>query len=429
MDNSKGSDSQPILKSVFQLSISSAISNGISILQIVFVLKLIEPKLWGLWSGLQLIQTYGMQSHLGILNAVNRQLPYYVGKGDVDKTDAIRRSARTNILLLSGLGALLIVLFVMFMHTKFENKIIYGVIAFGLATIISLNVEYYLCLFRAYHQFDRVALISLVNSVLTFFGLFFVYWLHYEGLCLRVIVVSLISLFICYKMNKWQLSYSFDLTATKELLTIGFPIAVISYLFVFFDSIQKIAILNLLGSTFLGYYGIALGLSSIIAIIPGTIGYVLYPKMCERYGRTNNPKDLLDLTIKASAISFVFVLVIVTGLFFTIRPIVNGFFPQYAQGIEATKIALFQGLPMALGIGPYFFMQAIMKQKQYVIVFIIASGLNYLVSYYLVSQGWGLKSAAWGGVIGYMVYMVCSWILVYMTINNKKDDPLALGTI
>jgi O-antigen/teichoic acid export membrane protein len=420
------SERQSLFKSIFQMSISSAISNGISILQIIFVLKLIEPKLWGIWSGLQLIQSYGMQSHLGILNAVNRQLPYYVGKGEVDRADAIRRVARTNILLLSVLEIFITVLFVVLMHARIEHTVMYGVVAFCVTTIISLNVEYHLCLFRAYHQFNRVAFVSLVSSVIMFLGLLLVYWFRYEGLCLRIVVVALISLLICHRMNDWQLGYFFNFTVTKELLKIGFPIAVISYLFVFFDSIQKIAILNLLGATYLGYYGIALGLGAIIAIIPNTIGYVLYPKMCELYGKTNNPKALLDLTIKASVISFLMAFIIVIVLFFTVHPIVVRFFPQYTPGIEATKVALFQGLPLALGIGPYFFMQAIMKQKQYVFVFIIASVLNYLVCFYLVSQGAGLKSAAWGGVIGYIVYMACSWILVYMAIKNRKAVPLAI---
>ena len=97
-------------------------------------MKIMPPELLGIFITLQLIQNYGIQFHFGILNAVNRQIPYYLGKNDQSMAIKIEKVARSNVIIISI--SQLIVLLVVYNLKLLDQTMNAGVLAIGLATIM-----------------------------------------------------------------------------------------------------------------------------------------------------------------------------------------------------------------------------------------------------------------------------------------------------
>ena len=53
-----------------------------AVVQGLFVIRWMEPSILGVWLQLQLITIYGALAHFGLLNAVNRQVPYHRGRNE-----------------------------------------------------------------------------------------------------------------------------------------------------------------------------------------------------------------------------------------------------------------------------------------------------------------------------------------------------------
>ena len=51
----------------------------------LFILRIIDPDLIGIWQMVILIQSYSIISRLGIINAMNREFPYLLGQENLKK--------------------------------------------------------------------------------------------------------------------------------------------------------------------------------------------------------------------------------------------------------------------------------------------------------------------------------------------------------
>ena len=60
--------------------------------------RLVEPSTLGLFAGIGLVLGYASIAQMGVLNGVNRELPYHMGRGDIARAHTPRRRG-------AGLGA------------------------------------------------------------------------------------------------------------------------------------------------------------------------------------------------------------------------------------------------------------------------------------------------------------------------------------
>jgi len=51
----------------------------------IIVARFLGPSLYGLWSALSIILEYSRYANLGVLNAMNREVPFYRGKKMISK--------------------------------------------------------------------------------------------------------------------------------------------------------------------------------------------------------------------------------------------------------------------------------------------------------------------------------------------------------
>ena len=165
----------------------------------IMVIRWMEPERLGIWLGLQLIALYGVHAHFGLIQAVNRQVPYYNGREVSLRARHIASVTRGTLLLGSALAlAVLLGLYGMGIFHTVERRVLFFVTA---STILALNVEFHIGLFRARHQFTRAGAIALTNALVVVMGLPLVYYFDLEGLAWRALAAGAIALFLCTVMD------------------------------------------------------------------------------------------------------------------------------------------------------------------------------------------------------------------------------------
>ena len=102
-----------LVKDTVKYSTSRFISQFITFFRSIIVARYLGPAKYGLWNALSLILEYSRYSDLGTKNALNREAPFYRGKGDFEKVNEIKNVVFGMVVVPSLLIALAI-LFISF---------------------------------------------------------------------------------------------------------------------------------------------------------------------------------------------------------------------------------------------------------------------------------------------------------------------------
>ena len=384
------------------------ISNLLLTFQGIIILKLVSPAVMGVWLALQLIQNYGIQFHFGILNGMSRQIPLYIGKDMKDFACRIESVARQNIFILS-LIALAIVLF-LFVTEIFSSEMKIFVCSMILITIIRLNMEFHIALFKAKQQFNKASMVIASEAILMLLSLPLVYYMDLNGLILRSLICAICLLLLSFKLNNWTLEVKKNLSITKEIIYVGFPIMVLGLALVVYGSMDRLMILKFLDTESLGFYSIGLAVASVLSLIPAFTGQSFYPKMVEIFGSKGICKEMIMMCTQASLISFFVTFIGIVFIYFFLPIFIEFFLESYVSGISAMKIILLSGLSLSITSGPnYFIIASEQKFKQIgmiglviILIFLLSSKLSYL----------GLEGILWSVVIGSFAYMIGLWFIV-----------------
>ena len=412
-------------RSASLMLVSELFSSALRVIQGIILIKLLTPTELGLWTGLLLISTYGAHSHLGILNGITRQVPFYRGIGNEEKVNLLLEASKAWVFLLSLVWGLATIFAILILYKNHDLTFLFGLITIGLSMTMRIQSQYFNSSFRASQQFDRVSAVKIAEAIVLFMGVSLVAFFGFIGLCLRYIVFAFVSLFSSITLDTFRVKAKWDSASILELLKIGVPIFIVGFSLVMLTTLDRIIILQLLDVEALGFYYLALTMQSVLILVPSVMGQVIYPQLSERFGRLGFSKEIVFLAAKTSIISSVSTLFFAAIFYVSVPWVIESFFPIYSQGIEPMKVLLIASVPLGLAIGPYYLLNTMMQQGILLISFTTGALALYLSSYYLVNLGYGLPGIAWGKTIGLMTYALSLWGSVFV-LWRKRSSPLPI---
>lgn len=380
----------------------------IAIVQNLIVIRWMEPAELGMWLGLQLITIYGAHAHFGVLNAVNRQLPYHRGRNEYDEAELIENVARgwLLIVMVTGLAAVALMTVSGVGGSDYGR----GAIALTFTATVALGIQFHEGIFRARNEFGRAGLASLVNAVAILVGLPLVYYWRYDGLLWRVALAAVLTLLACLMMNRWNVRMAFSRKDTLALVKTGLPILVVVLGLTVFTAMDRTMILWLLDERAMGHYALCFAVARIMKLFPTTIGQVFYPRMTALYASEGMSKNLLLRCFQASLLSAAIVAVTAVGVVLTLPWAVDRFFPKYAAGLPALRIAMIAYVILSLAAGPtYFLISTVQKRRQ--ITALLAGVVTMVLAATLMAPR-TLEGIAWSLVAGATVYIGGLWTIV-----------------
>ena len=108
-------------KDVMLYSGSVFFSNIFNFITGIAIRHILQPALMGFFSGIMLFAEYARYSHLGILHALDKEMPYFYGKKDQKKIEELKDIGYTfcfGIALLVSVGLFVVSMFLAFSQDK-----------------------------------------------------------------------------------------------------------------------------------------------------------------------------------------------------------------------------------------------------------------------------------------------------------------------
>ena len=403
------------LTSVLPFISVNLMSNLVLTFQGIVILKLISPAVMGIWIGLQLIQNYGIQCHFGILNGMSRQIPFYLGQNALDIASRVESVSRYSIFLLSGFGLTCVSL--LFASKILSDELNSAVCAMILITIVRLNMEFHIGLFKARQQFNKATWVVIAEATFMFITLPLVHYFQLEGLILRSLITALILLVFCAKLNSWNMHVEKDTVLTREIIGKGFPIMILGFALVVLGSMDRMLIIRFLDTESLGLYSIGLAVASILSLIPAFSGQAFYPKMIEVFSVQGISKEMLALCGFASLVSVSLAVLASLTAYLFVPFFVHQYLNNYVAGIPAMNIMLTSGIFLSLTAGPnYFIITVEQKARQ---IALIALVVLVMILFGTKFSNQGLEGILWVVVFGSFLYAVGLWSLVLAAYKKK----------
>jgi O-antigen/teichoic acid export membrane protein len=403
------------------LGSSQMISNVIRIVSGLLIAKLVLPQTLGLFNGYGLILGYLPILQVGVMNGLNRELPYLFGKNKPEQANKIAAVAQFWELGLAILVStvLIILATIQLSHGHYIQAA--GYFTYALVSFHKFyGINYLHILFRSNSDFNKLSVITLVVALFSLVLILPVWLWGFYGLGLRLILVSLIEFGLLWEFKPLIVKPRFETVVFKEIVKVGFPIYVVGYVFALWTVIQNTIVFKYGGSQQYGFFSLSIMVQASLAILIGAVTSVLYPKLAFEFGKGATVKTLLQLSFKPVFIVFAILVPSVIILWYLLPIVVTIWLPKYIGGIQAAQWTLLTLLISVFGTFNVIF-NVVKRQKDYLISIVagIVSYLGMIYSLYSI-HGFTLVMFPKAMMVGLFVQIVISFIYL----NSYRTKPI-----
>ncbi|PIQ89360.1 MAG: hypothetical protein COV72_03460 [Candidatus Omnitrophica bacterium CG11_big_fil_rev_8_21_14_0_20_42_13] len=406
---------------IFYLT-SNFFSNIFNLITGIAVRRLLEPALMGLFSKIMLVFDYARYSHMGIIDALDKELPYCYGKKDYERFARLRDTGFSLCMIVAGLivSGILAASFVV----RFTDNMLFtvGLRIVALMIIARLLTSLYIVLNRAQNKFAVISKYTILVAALDLlFKIFLVMKFGLYGLLWASLLTLVAGLVYFFKASEEKFGFIliFSYKEALGLLKVGFPILVMGIVFMTLTNIDRITIIRLLDNESLGFYTIALMVSAYIVQLPNLIYAVIFPRFYQAYGEKQNIFEIKELFIKPMLV-FAYLFPVLIGLVILMLPLlVRYLLPAYLPGLRPAYLLLLGASFLALVNMPNYLLIALNKQVHIVFIGSACILLGGVINYMMVkSYGLGLTGVAIGTAFTYFIY--ATFLLVHAYRNYTK---------
>jgi O-antigen/teichoic acid export membrane protein len=401
-------------------SSSTLLMQGSKLLTSLIIARLLGPEIFGWWNTLQPLLIYAAMLHFGVLNGMNRDVPYFNGRGDLDRAEYIRRVS-WGITIISALFASLLTLAASFFFPT--NPLLENSLRF--LAILLLFQQWYLyksMLLVSAIRFPLLSVQQIAQGVL--FPIFCLIMAKYWGLNGFILAQALVNLIVCLLMTgltHYDLRPIINWAESIRLAKIGFPIMMAGFLYDTLRALDRWVILSFLGAVQVGYYTLTILVLQAITLLPSVVTSQFYPRISKRFGETHSYlalQPLLFTTLKASS-----ALILPFGLvvFLLVRPLTQLFLPAYMEGIDAALIVSI-GVTLSRPIAgtAISFLNAVGKAGLYLRVQVVMVILQLGLTIGAALLGLGLNGIAWGVTITQIINMLSLTGIVIFLMKSER---------
>jgi len=388
----------------------------------VLISRLVEPSVLGLFNGIGLVCGYAPFLQAGVANGLNRELPYLVGKGERNRAADLASVAQWWLLLTAGVGVSALMAVAGWRLAQGNYQLALGWVSFTIPVFGALYGQFYLRILYVTHgRFVRLSFITVLVSGAGVVTVVFVWWLGFEGLCIRGILVAALMLALLWKWRSLTVRPRWRWPDFRLLATTGVPIFLVGQLAAWWPVLNSTLVLKYAGVEGLGLYALANMAGPIVALLPKAMAQVVYPKMSEEYGRTGRLRPLVRMAVGPTLVTVAATLVAVTVGWVLIPPVVRLILPKYVGGIDAAQWALIATAVMAFSPVNNIF-NVVKKQGRYGAAIVVGILVYCGVLQLLIRDGVSLEAFPQAMVVGRVAFMsLCYLLIAWMAWSETKE--------
>lgn len=386
----------------------------------VFTRNLLGPEKYGYWMTISLLFTIMPIFQLGTLNAMNREVPFYLARNDYEKVKEIRENVFSFIITIPFLlvVCLLIISFFSFAigEMKFEYKIglVFAAIITGFTYLSSYTEMYY----KSEQNFKKLSkLVSIKVISQSLFTISLVYLLGYIGLYLGMLIALIIEIIVGKEVFP-AIKKVASLKEYKNLIQIGFPILIVGLVWSLMIATDRVFIALFMDPEDLGNYGVGMLIFSSMMLLPQVISQVMYPKIVELVSREQY-QDIMRIYLKLNkALTIVMLGVVFVG-YMLLPYLIGWLLPHYTEGIKAAQVLVLGIFPLTLVNLAANYFNATSNQKIYLMIQVISLVVNILLSLLFLYIEKSIISVSLATSISFVIYSILMNGLFWLKIKKN----------
>lgn len=410
-----------IFKDAGIYTFSSYIAQALDVVNGLLVRRLLGPANMGVWTFLQVIQSYAKHSSLGVTTATARDVPYFREKGDERKVEEVKNLVYTFTVFTSLLTALAVAVYALLKRHEFSREIFLGLLAVAVLILAQRIYNLFVVLLRAHKEFVFVGILNIISSFTGVVLTIVLTWRYsLYGFYAAMILNFLLNIGIIIRKTKYRFSFLFDWKALGPLITLGVTILAADILRSVLTSLDRLVIAKWLGFEALGIYSVGLMADNYLYALPNMFAVIIFPHFQEAFAKRDHPADLEKFLIKPTlSIAYFFPFIIgfvwCSSLWF-----VPVFLPQYISGLQALKILCLGAFFLAF---THSFSACLITLRRHVLLIPITGAcivFGFAVNWLFFKQGWGIEGvAAAEGLISVVFFILLSWFSMRETSSGK----------
>lgn len=384
---------------------SQYVARFAAIIRGFIVARLLGPEAYGGWTALLQIYDQGGFAHLGILNGMEREVPYLLGKGEKEKAKAIRNAGYTAIIGTTALIFLILCLISYLGRGSYETLTRFALPMIGAALVLQIQTFLYNQVFMADQNFTPISQSWTIQSLLNFaLSIALVYRMGIYGLVVALIVSNATAVLFLRSRATFRFRVQWNGALVWHLFKRGVPIFAYLWLGFLLRQVDKLVIIAMLPRKELGYYGIAGTVAGMLVYITSSASFVLFPQLLRKFGKTGEI-GALARTLKEPTFAFsIFVPVLLALVYLWIHIPVVHFLPKFAPGIDAMRILVLGTLFLSISSLPSYFLITVNRTKVLLIGGALIVALEAALNVAFVNAGLGIRGVAFGAAICQFLY-------------------------
>lgn len=410
-----------LVVNIFSFGSATMISAILAFVLGIITRNLLEPEQYGYWLSVSMIFPFIPIFQMGTLSAMNKQVPFYLARGEKSKAEEIQRLTFSFLFTLPLIFILVLLFFCIYLfyqNIEYEYKI-----GFLLTSIISLFlfVSGYLEMYYKSQQNFRLASKLLITKFGSQFiaTIFLIYVMGYEGMFYGYLISLIIEIIVGRKAFE-KMKFILDKKQFYSLIRIGFPILLVGLVWNLMIASDRLIISLLMSPVDVGNYGVGMLIFSTMMLFPQVVGQVLYPKIIELVSQKEY-KNIIKFYWTVNKILGVIMVIVITLGYISMPLFINFFMPNYVNGIETARILLIGIFPLTLvGFAANYF-NSTQNQSIYLKIQVISIIINVIGSLILLKIQYSINSVAYATSISFFIYFILMNLYFF---NKVKEEEL-----
>lgn len=429
MDN-KASQKHSIIADASLYTLMQILTQLLTLVAGILTRKFLGPVQMGVWSLFQIVLIYANYTPLGVTEAITREIPYQLGKGDEAQANRVKDVICTFALFTAFLSAAAVIIYAVVFQSRLPEEVFMGLFFIAALIILQRINALVIAYLRGYKKFTlagkQILYSALFSSILVAvlsykFKIFGFMWAMCLSMIFNIVYVERHRVFRFHWIWDWKL--------TKELMGMGLPLIGIALMNSFFLSIDKIMIAKYLDLRSLGIYSVAILAYTYLTTFPNSIGIILVPNFHEKFGKSRNAGDLKGYLTKSSLVFSDLMPLLIGYVWFLVPYFAHLVLPDFVESIPPMRTLILGSYFLALWHPYSYFLTVVRKQVLLIPIILIACALAMASNYWVLKSGLGLTGIGIANTAVTFVKFTATYFIGASYLTSFKEELRFYGWV
>lgn len=387
--------------------------------------RFLGPVQVGLWSLVQLVLIYSEYAALGTTAAIEREIPFQIGRGDIQKANEIRDTVLTFTWVSAAVYSFLIsfAAYIIWTAGKIENEAFFALLLTALLVMFQRWNTLLISLGRAKKEFKLMGKQAFYSALVNAFLVATLsYFFKLYGFMLAMGFSLAFNIFYLSKRLDSGFKFQWSTSKIKTLARYGIPVLALGYLTTGLETVDRLMISKFLGLKELGLYSIASMAATYVFSFPNAVGVVMMPNIHEHFGETGSMESMRSFLRKADTLFCGIMPMFIAFAWFTAPPMILWALPNFAGGIPALKMLILGSFFLSLSQSYAHLIFVVKMHARLIPIVAVACLLAFVLNLWAIQAGSGIAGVAMATSFSMFVYF--SAIFVYAQ-THLKSGPEA----